>query len=1040
MDGNAWYLREIDPETRRRADEEAALRGLSLGDYLTEILLAGARANGDSAVAPEEPAGPAPPVVAGPDAAGLADPGARRRLDLLQRRVGSTVGRLGATVGALGGAVDDLAARVAETETLTLDTAEKLNAAVQDIRSAIDGLARRCDAAETQAETQDSAVKHTAADLARRLSAVEEAAHSHTTSVAILADAHETLKRAVASDFSEFASDTAERLDAELDQLRKASEDAARQAEAAVAHFARELGVVRHTLEQQLSHSAASALAQDHLDRRLATVEQAAQASAASVATLAGAQEALKRAVADDFAEFSAETTQRLGAGLDELRAAAGAAARQADEAVSHLVRELGAVRQAVEHRLAEGAAAAHEQMNAAFADFHARLDALATRAAAHEAALTGNSSALHDRISETERGLQDGLLELSAALRKADAALTAETARIAVDTGAAIQELKSAVRALQRDQEGGAAQQEMFEISLGRALDDISTLRESLEHRISVTGEQARRDLSSAWSDWDARAEAIMTALRNAESAAAQAVSGLTAESRAALALVHRRIDTVIDDQQGAVARVLENVQRDLGDTNSSWDARFDALTARLTNAERDGAQLRQIAAAEAERIEACTLAALDKLRSDIVAAQAAAEAKAGEALERTTAIADDAKSRETAFLARFNQLDDAFAAAAERFEALEADADEARSLTRRLQALEDAATRAETEQALALIRAQISALAEEQESQREAHRPLTERVEGLERAVRDGQQRQDLANMHERIAALAAEQGTLRQAQQPIVDRLIRLEGAVEIGHLEAALATLREQVSALASDQAEAQRQQAPLTERLHRLEEMASQQHYEQSIGALKQEIAALSDANARTAQSQAPLVECIEQLRLRLEQAEDIAQSAAGRAQDVATALSRHITNSGDADALAQARLDAVESELAAPRKGAETPLGDVELRLQQLEERQTSGLDGLREQIRQFVAANEQRLESLETANAADADVLAYRLERLEQLDLPSEFEALRRKVEERILGLEERSIRALEQVGESISMLERRLLDADSEPSSKAG
>jgi hypothetical protein len=58
--------------------------------------------------------------------------------------------------------------------------------------------------------------------------------------------------------------------------------------------------------------------------------------------------------------------------------------------------------------------------------------------------------------------------------------------------------------------------------------------------------------------------------------------------------------------------------------------------------------------------------------------------------------------------------------------------------------------------------------------------------------------------------------------------------------------------------------------------------------------------------------------------------------------------------------------------------------------------------------------------------------MLAFRMERLEQRDLAGDFEALRQRMEERILGLEDRSVRALEQVGETIALLERRMLEAD--------
>ena len=79
----------------------------------------------------------------------------------------------------------------------------------------------------------------------------------------------------------------------------------------------------------------------------------------------------------------------------------------------------------------------------------------------------------------------------------------------------------------------------------------------------------------------------------------------------------------------------------------------------------------------------------------------------------------------------------------------------------------------------------------------------------------------------------------------------------------------------------------------------------------------------------------------------------------------------------------------------------------------EFEQRQEAAVEQLRGDIARFIDENARRLEALEQpAPPAIAD----------------EFEALRRRIEERMLDVEQRSVRALEQVADTMAMLEKPL------------
>jgi hypothetical protein len=112
----------------------------------------------------------------------------------------------------------------------------------------------------------------------------------------------------------------------------------------------------------------------------------------------------------------------------------------------------------------------------------------------------------------------------------------------------------------------------------------------------------------------------------------------------------------------------------------------------------------------------------------------------------------------------------------------------------------------------------------------------------------------------------------------------------------------------------------------------------------------------------------------------------------------------------------------------------------IAARIEAMEQAQNAALEALREDIARFVSDNDERLAALEqggaTALSGDEILIAHaieaRLTELEQRDVAAEFETLRRRIDDRILSVESRSVRALEQMAETVSLIEKRYIDGE--------
>lgn len=662
--------------------------------------------------------------------------------------------------------------------------------------------------------------------------------------------------------------------------------------------------------------TAATAQRFEAAEQRLTDVEHVARAADSAALRLADAHEALKFAVADDFSALAQDTVARLNAGLEEMRASADDAAAEAEAAAVHVVAELRRMRETLDARLAESAAETRGRMQAAFADASEQLAALTDRVVEHErhaaytadqlraqiadveggarAALSETAGQLRTRIADVEDSAQVALEETAETLRRAGAALAAEFERTAAEQQAALYgvrtELGADIAAIRDEHDGALARLKVIDVALVQATNDAVALRTALDQRFA---------------DAAAAADA---GLQEARAAAQRAVD----EAATLRETLERRAHQIEASARAALAGVV-----------ADWDARFDALAARADEAEETNLEARRAAAAETERVEACTLAALEKLAGDIVSGNAALR----------TSLAQVGEASETALRQGL-----------ERFEG------------------------------------ELSRL-------RDTHIGAAARLRLIDKAL--GEHDINDAPISERLARI---EDTLEaQSTDPeILARLTLLEQAADKAETEQAIAVLRQALSGL-SDQV------AGLA-----------------AGDGLRQELLARIDA-------------CDAQLATANEGVHSVARALKQSAQDTDDRLQKVEL------ALADLRLDQFA---AADHSGA---LAEIESRLVGMEERQAASLAQLRDDIENFIGANDRRLAALEGDNVGGmvddlADAIDARFRRLESFDFAVEFQELRRRLDDRILGVEQRSVRALEQVAETVAVIERRFHGRDDE------
>lgn len=368
MSEHSWVLTGIDPDTRRRAEAEAARLGMSLGDYLAQAMTQTAPTPpvrrplpepGSSAVAPQK------------DHLAL-----RVRIEALERRLGLSVSTLDTTVQGIDSTVFDLARRLDQVEMVATDAADGVARATQEsagnfglVRKRVGDTELAVGELRTTQDQMRAELGLWGGDLGRRLDSVERVAHGAAHSAADLGDAQAQVR-------------------ADLD------------------NWTGDLG------------------------RRLDSIERLAHGAALTAADLSDAQEELKQAIASDFQEFAEGTDERLEAGLADIRHSAALSAQQSDEALAHLVRDVEDMRSNLENSIARSTSETRARMQAAFSDASDRTSALAEKIANAERTVARADEELRERMSDVAEATQAALDTTAESLRQADADLLAELQR----------------------------------------------------------------------------------------------------------------------------------------------------------------------------------------------------------------------------------------------------------------------------------------------------------------------------------------------------------------------------------------------------------------------------------------------------------------------------------------------------------------------------------------------------------------------------------------------------------------------------------
>ena len=373
MSEHSWVLTGIDPDTRRRAEAEAARLGMRLGDYLAQAISAPS-----PAPAPRRPLPDPTPPSGAPQKDHLA---LRVRIEALERRLGLSVSTLDTTVQGIDSTVFDLARRLDQVEMVATDAADHVARATQEstgnftlVRKRVGDTELALGELRTTQDQMRAELGLWGGDLGRRLESVERIAHG-------------------------------------------------------AAHNTAELGENQSQVRADLDAWSTE------LDRRVDGIERLAHGAALTAADLSEAQEELKRAVVSDFAEFAEGTDERIEAGIAQIRHAAELAAQQSDEALAHVVRDVEDMRSNLENSIARSTNETRARMQAAFSDASERTSALAEKLATAERAVTRLDEEVRERLGDVADAAQTALDTATETLRQADADLLAEVQRARTET-----------------------------------------------------------------------------------------------------------------------------------------------------------------------------------------------------------------------------------------------------------------------------------------------------------------------------------------------------------------------------------------------------------------------------------------------------------------------------------------------------------------------------------------------------------------------------------------------------------------------------
>lgn len=642
MSEQNWVLKGVDPETRQRAVEEAERRGMSLADYLSDVVL-------QAAVLEQLAQTPA----AAPGANPLGAPenfAVRHRLEALERRLGISVGGLDAALHAVDSTVFGLAARMDETEMVAADTADGLARALQEIGGSLSAMRKRVGDAEDNLGALSDNHELARADMHQigdRVDRLEIAAHDASSALSALGQAQEALKYAVADDFRDFARDTIAQLNSGLDEARAAADAATEQADAAAAHLLNEMRGLRDALEERLADSLddtrervqaafgatadrLSSLAERVIENERQTQRATDQLRAQVVDVEDGAYTALEHAAeqlrqADAETRSALETAQgRILGEIADLRAQhteALARLKRMDATAASTISDLGDLRTALERRLEQAERNADQRFNQAQSSWTQQVDSLNSRLTAQADRAQDAERRLHTDVERVEACTIAALEKIVGDISAVDAALTK---RIDAD-----------VADLREHHAGAMARLKLLEATLGSQDRNAEALAARV---VALEGGDAERPRDAEFVERLTRLEAaaLNTTMQDAVANLRSEVAGLISaqphldDMRARVAAAEAGVTETADRVQG-LARMIGRVSAQSADAATQAqegqhklelmlaDMRLEHYSTQSNRSESLAEDVIEALSQRVMRIEERQSAALEALRADI-------------------------------------------------------------------------------------------------------------------------------------------------------------------------------------------------------------------------------------------------------------------------------------------------------------------------------------------------------------------------------------------------------------------------------------
>ncbi len=558
MIDQSWDLTGVDATSRERALEEAERRGVTLADFLTEIMVQAAQ---------QEPAVARDPLTQAPSRTeGLE---LRHRVEALDRRLGVSVGSVEAALYAVDASVSELGDRVLGAEKTIAENAEDTAHALQDLSAHIGAIRMRLGETEEAQASLRASSDRSADALTKKLDTVAATADATAGAIAVLEQAHDQLRHALSKDFGALAADTAGRIEIGLDTARAAAEAAADYADRAAARLENELAQTRTLFDQGLEDSAANARAlvqaafDDAADRILALAQglsdvdrrQARRADQLQ-ASIADAQTANKAAIqqaATSLRQADAELAALVAKAAKEGQTALGAVRDGLAGEISELRHQQATVLNRIERIAVDGADNAR---SLAERQEHLRADLETLKASLDDA---------HSGLAQT----WDERFEVAAAQFGArQHALNANLERVELSTIAALETLSNTMRERDTDLES--------QIAMGAA--DTSALIARIEARLdqeAACASEHRADTGAQIAQLLSAGDSIGSRLAALQDKLADHVENTTARERA---LVERIASLAATDVTADLGARLAKVEAAAKDT-----AGIDALRKRL-------------------------------------------------------------------------------------------------------------------------------------------------------------------------------------------------------------------------------------------------------------------------------------------------------------------------------------------------------------------------------------------------------------------------------------------------------------------------